>query len=493
MNHPLTHPIDRRSGTFPIRFFLSLLGPIVWAQIFLSLAYSEEPAAPVPTDEDWQTIQSTVKKRHYSLAIRQIGSYVRTHPGHRDAYLLGARLARKIHRPEDGLSLLDRGSTRYPRDPVFQRLKAELYLEKGDMIRSRKILSDLARKKDLSPEERLKVREDQKTLRELAMSMPPLVTFDQNINFQEAIPPPFQSPHTYAFENASTHLRVSNIDLSYSGGSSIGTSVAVESPLIKDTVHFQAGDNLYVGTATGESTAVESYLFAGADGQGPDGIQFLADAGDVFAGGQVNAGFYGHVDIPAGPFRLDGQAWYQLPWSGYGQAIIAGGLQSGGLLNATWTLTDNLSFSGEYEYTNDTVGGNRNPFGADHNTLFTADWRFLKSPDLHVVAGYDSQTFTPFVANATTTVPVLLSSRYGFAGLSSLDQIGRYVVLNGQIGGVVGTFDTPGLLAGFQGDGGLSVQIGPRIEFYGNVSYESLAEAYVGSVTTLMTGINFWF
>ena len=483
----------RRAGIRPVRLLTSILGPIVWAQIFLSLAFSDEPASLPPSDDDWKTIQSTVKKRQYPLALRQIGSYVRTHPRNREAYLLGGRIARKIHQPDEGLVLLDKGSGRFPGDPVLLRLTAELSLEKGEMIRSRKILSDLARRKDLSPEERKKVREDQKALRELAMSMPPLVTFDQNINFQEVIPPPFQSPHTYELENQSTHLRVSNIDLSYSGGSSIGTSVAVETPLIRDTVHFQAGDNLYIGTATGESAAVESYLFAGADGQGPDGIQFLADAGDVFAGGQVNAGFYGHVDIPAGPLRFDAQAWYQLPWSGYGQAIIAGGLQSGGLLNATWSLTDNLSLSGEYEYTNDTVGGIRNPFGADHNTLFTVDWRFLKSPDLHVVAGYDSQTFTPFVANATTTVPVLLSSRYGFAGLSSLDQIGRYVVLNGQIGGVVGTFDTPGPLAGFQGDGGLSVQINPRIEFYGNVSYESLAAAYVGSVTTLMTGVHVWF
>ena len=485
--------LARRAGCIPVRYLISFLGPILWAQIFLSVAFSDEPVMSPASDADWDTIQATVKKHQYLLAIQQLGSYVRTHPRNREAYLLGGRIARKIHKPDAGLALLDRGTKRFKGDPVLLRLKAELYLEKGDMIRSRTILSDLSRKKDLPPDERMKVREDQKTLRELAMSMPPLVTFDQNINFLEAIPPPFQSPHTYALENASTHLRVSNIDLSYSGGSSIGTSVAVETPLIKDTVHFQAGDNLYVGTATGQSSAVESYLFAGADGQGPDGIQFLADAGDVFAGGEVNAGFYGHVDIPAGPVRIDGQAWYQLPWSGYGQAIIAGGLQSGGLLNATWSLTSNLSLSGEYEYTDDTVGGTRTPFGADHNTLFTADWRFLKSPDLHLVAGYDSQTFTPFVANPAPTVPVLLSSRFGFAGLSSLDQIGRYVVLNGQLGFLVGTFDTPGPLAGFQGDGGLSVQLSPRVEFYANLSYESLAAAYVGAVTTLMTGINFWF
>ncbi|MCL4460596.1 MAG: tetratricopeptide repeat protein [Nitrospirae bacterium] len=486
-------PLSGRAGRLPARLFVSILGPFFWAQIFLSAAFSDEPAFSPEHDDDWKTIQATVQRHQYSLAIRQLGSYVRTHPRNRDAYLLGGRLARKIHTPNPGIALLDRGVDRFPGDPVLLRLKAELYLEKGDMVRSKAILSDLSRRKDLSRDERAKVREDRKALRELAMSMPPLVTFDQNINFQEAIPPPFQSPGTYALENASTHLRVSNTDLSYSGGSSIGTSVAVETPLIKDTVHFQAGDNLYVGTATGQSSAVESYLFAGVDGQGPDGIQFLADAGDVFAGGEVNAGFYGHVDVPAGPIRIDGQVWYQLPWSGYGQAIIAGGLQSGGLLNATWTLTPDLSLTGEYEYTSDTIGGTRTPFGANHNTLFTVDWRFRKSPDLHLVAGYDSQTFTPFVPNPVPTVPVLLSSRYGFAGLSSLDQIGRYVVLNGQIGGVIGTFDTPGPLAGFQGDGGLSVQVTPRIEFYANLSYETLAAAYVGSVTTLMSGINFWF
>jgi len=36
----------------------------------------------------------------------------------------------------------------------------------------------------------------------------------------------------------------------------------------------------------------------------------------------------------------------------------------------------------------------------------------------------------------------------------------------------------------------MSVQITPRIEFTANLSYESLAEAYIGSVTTLMFGIN---
>lgn len=486
-------PAFRSAGMFPALFFSTFLCPILWLSSCLPAAVAGESSVSPGEDDDWKTIRSTVDQHRYALAEKQIGQYVQTHPGRKDAYLLGGRVARKIHDPDAGLTILDRGLKRFPKDPVLLRLQAELFLEKGDMIRSKTILAGLSREKDLTTSERAKVREDLKALNELAMSMPPLVTFDQNINFEESVPPPFQSPQTYILENSSTHLRVTNIDIAYAGGSSIGTGVAVESPLYKDTVHFQAGDNLYAGTASGQSAAVESYLYAGADGQGPDGIRFLVDGGDVFAGGQINAGFYGHVDIPAGPLRIDAQGWYQLPWSGYGQAIIAGGLQTGGLLTATWSLTPKLSLSGEYEYTDDTLQGNRTPFGANHNSMVTLDWGFLRSPDLHLVAGYDTQTFTPFVPNPTAQVPVLLSSNFGFAGLSTLDQIGRYVVLNGQIGGVVGTFDTPGPLAGFQGDGGMSVQITPRIEFTANLSYESLAEAYIGSVTTLMFGINLWF
>lgn len=486
-------PPSRSAGFNPALPLSTLLYPFLWLLSFLPSALAGEPPVLQGEDDDWKTIQSTIDRHRLALAERQIGQYVRTHPGHKDAYLLGGRIARKIHDPDPGLDIVERGLKRFPKDPVLLRLQAELLLEKGDMIRSKSILAGLSREKDLPPSERTKVREDQKALNELAMSMPPLVTFDQNINFEESVPPPFQSPATYILENSSTHLRVTNIDIAYAGGSSIGTGIAVESPLYKDTVHFQAGDNLYAGTASGESSAVESYLYAGVDGQGPDQIRFLADAGDVFAGGQINAGFYGHADIPAGPFLIDAQGWYQLPWSGYGQAIIAGGLQTGGLLNVTWSLAPNLSLSGEYEYTEDTLQGSRTPFGDNHNSMVTVDWKFLAHPDLHVVAGYDTQTFTPSVPNPTAEVPVLLSSNYGFAGLSTLDQIGRYVVLNGQIGGVVGTFDTPGPLAGFQGDGGMSLQITPRIEFTANLSYESLAEAYIGSVTTWMFGINLWF
>ena len=486
-------PSLKNAGMFPALLLFTYLGPLQGAQISLPFALAEEPSVSPRGDSDWKTIQSTVDRHQYPLAEKQIAQYIRTHPGNRDAYILGGRIARKIHKPDMGLSILDKGLRRFHSDPTLLRLKAELLLEQGDMIRSKKILSRLSGNKNESPSERGKIREDQKILNELALSMPPLITFDQNINFQEAIPPPFQSPETYILENSSYHLRISNINIAYPGGASIGTGVAIETPLIKDTVHFQAGTNLYVGAVSGQSSSVESYLYAGVDGQGPDGIQFLGDAGDVFAGGQVNAGFYGHVDIPAGPFRVDAQGWYQLPWSGYGEAILAGGLQSGALVSATWTILPKLSLSGEYEYTYDTLQGNQNPFGINHNAMATIDWGFLKTPDLHLVAGYDAQSFTPLVPNPTLQVPVLLSSNFGFAGLSTLDQIGRYVVLNGQLGGVVGTFDTPGAIAGFQGDGGLSFQINPHIEFYVNLSYETLAAAYIGAVTTTMFGVNIWF
>ena len=161
-------------------------------------------------------------------------------------------------------------------------------------------------------------------------------------------------------------------------------------------------------------------------------------------------------------------------------------------MNATFSLTPTLSLSGEYEYTYDTLQGIQTPFGINHNTMFALDWNFLKKPDLHLLVGYDTQSYTPFLQNPTALVPVLLSSNFGFAGLSTLDQIGRYVVLNGQIGGVVGTFDTPGPLTGLQADGGASFQINPHFEFYANISYESLAAAYIGAVTTMMFGFNIW-
>ena len=481
----MTVPLWGRAGNSPALLIFALFSLVLCVLFSRSTAWAQ--------DSDWQNIQLSVKKKEYRRAERQISRYVLSHPDQRNAYLLGGRIARKIHHPDEGLSILEKGLGRYPSDPALLRLKAELLMERGDLTPAKSLLTRLSRKTTLPSDEKKKVREDLKTLNQLALSVPPLVTFDQNINFQEVIPPPFQSPDTYIKENSSYHLRVNSLYIAYSGASSIGLGAAIESPLIGDTLHFQAGTNEYIGTVSGQGSSIESYLYGGIDGHGPYGIEFLADGGEVFAGNEVNSGLYGHVDIPAGPLHVDLQGWYQLPWSGYGEAIVAGGLQSGFLFNATWSFTPKMSFSGEYEYTYDTLDGSRLPFGINHNGLFTFDWGFLNSPDLHLVAGYDTQAFSASVPSATLQVPVLPSSNFVFAGLSSLDQIGRYVVLNGQVGGVVGTFDTPGLLAGYQGDAGISFQITPRVELYANLSYESLAAAYIGAVTTTMTGINIWF
>ena len=483
---------DQKAGILPAFLLIALLGSLTGALFNVNNVFAAEQSGSASLDHDWNTINASIAQRKFSLAEQQIGNYIKFHPKNHKAYTLGARIARKIHQPGKGIAILDKGIRQYPEDKTLLRLKAELLMEQGNMSQSRAILNRLSRDPSLSPEEKGKVTEDKKTLEILVLSTPPLETFDQNINFQEPIPPPFQSPSTYEFENADYHVHIQNVDIGYSGGSSIGTGITAETPLLKDTVHFQAGTNLYVGSASGQTSGLESYLFAGVDGQGPEGIQYLLDAGDVFAGNQVNAGLYGHLDLPLGRLRVDGQGWYQLPWSGYGQAILEGALQSGGLLNATVSLIPSLSLSGEYEYTYDTLQGSQTPFGINHNTMVAIDWNFLKKPDLHLVAGYDTQSFTPFIPNATNLVPVLLSSNFGFAGLSSLDQIGRYVVLNGQLGGVVGTFDTPGPLVGMQADIGASVQANKHLEFYANLSYESLAAAYVGAVTTMMFGINVW-
>lgn len=483
---------DKKAGRVPAFLIIALLGSLTGALFSVGNGFAEESSGSAPSDHDWKTINNSIAKRKFSLAEQQIGNYIKFHPKRREAYTLGARIARKIHQPGKGIAILDKGISQYPDDKTLLRLKAELLMEQGNMSRSRTILNRLSRDPTLSQKEKEKVTEDKKTLEVLVLSTPPLETFDQNINFQEPVPPPFQSPSTYEMENSDYHIHIQNVDIGYSGGSSIGTGITAETPLLKDTVHFQAGTNLYVGSASGQTSGLESYLFAGVDGQGPDGLQYLLDAGDVFAGNQVNAGLYGHLDLPLGRLRIDGQGWYQLPWSGYGQSILEGALQSGGLLNATVSLIPNLSLSGEYEYTYDTLGGSQTPFGINHNTMVAVDWNFLKKPDLHLVAGYDTQSFTPFIPNATNLVPVLLSSNFGFAGLSTLDQLGRYVVLNGQLGGVVGTFDTPGPLAGLQADIGASVQANEHLEFYANLSYESLAAAYVGAVTTMMFGINVW-
>ena len=482
----------RKAGSFPAFFmiclFITLFGFLFWDSLARASGQPDEPYV----DHDWITINHNVSLKKFLLAEKQIGNYIKFHPKNYQAYTLGGRIARKIHRPGDGISILDKGLRQFPGDRTLLRLKAELLMEQGEMIRSRGILDKLAKDPTLSREDRAKIREDRKTLEVLSMSLPPLETFDQNINFQETVPPPLQSPSTYEIENSDYHVHVQNVDIGYSGGSTIGTGITVETPLIKDIVHFQVGTNIYVGSAAGQTSAPEDYFFAGVDGQGPGETDYLLDVGNVFAGNEINAGVYGHFDLPLGRVRIDGQGWYQLPWSGYGQALLNGALQSGGLLNGTLSLFPTLTLSGEYEYTYDTLGGSKTPFGLNHNTMFALDWDFLKKPDLHLIVGYDTQSFTPFIPNATSLVPVLLSSNFGFAGLSTLDQIGRFVVLNGQIGGVVGTFDSPGPLVGLQADGGVSVQAGPHLEFYGNVSYESLAAAYVGAVTTMMFGLNIW-
>lgn len=338
-----------------------------------------------------------------------------------------------------------------------------------------------------------KVIEDEKVLGELALTIPPLSTFDQNSNFQQIILPPSQSPKAYTLENDSVHLRLTNVDLLYSGGASIESGIAAESPLIWDTVHFQTGTNEYLGSASGQGTTLSSYSYAGIDGEGPDEIQFLLDAGNSNGEARNDAGLYTHVDVPVGPFLIDAQGWYQLPWSSYGQALLLGGLHSGSLITTTWSIVRRLSLSGAYEFTYDTLYGSQTPFGYNHNTLFTLDWEFLKTPDLNLVAGYDTQGFAALVPNPSFLVPVLQSSAFWSGGLSTLNQIGNFLVLNGQLGGIYGKFGTLGPMAGLQADGGLALQITPRFEFYGNVSYESLAASYIGPVVTMMYGINVWF
>lgn len=338
-----------------------------------------------------------------------------------------------------------------------------------------------------------KAREDEKVLEELALSIPPPSTYDQNTNFQQIIPPPSQTAKTYSLENDAYHLRLTNVDLLYSGGGSFESGIAVETPLQGGIVHFQAGTNEYLGSASAQGTALSSYTYAGVDGEGPDDIEYLLDAGNTNGGGLNDAGLYTHADVPIGPILIDAQGWYQLPWSSYGQALLLGGLHSGALMTTTWNVVKRLSLSGTYEFTYDTLHGSQTPFGYNHNSLVTLDWEFLDWPDLHLVAGYDSQGFAALVPDPGTLVPVLQSSDFWSAGLSTLDQIGHILVLNGQAGGIYGRFGNLNSMTGLQVDGGLSLQITPRFEFYGNLSYESMAASYIGPVTTMMYGINIWF
>jgi hypothetical protein len=294
-------------------------------------------------------------------------------------------------------------------------------------------------------------------------------------------------------ENESYHLRLNNVDTLYTGGASIESGIAAESPLIWDTVHFQVGTNEYLGSASGHGTAISSYSYAGVDGEGPDDVEYLFDAGNANGGGMNDSGLYSHLDISVGPVLIDAQGWYQLPWSSYGQALLLGGLHSGALVTATWNIIQKLSLSGTYEFTYDTLHGSQTPFGYNHNSVITLGWDFLNTSVLNLVASYDSQDFASLVPNPSLFVPVLQSSGFWSAGLSSLKQIGHSLVLNGQLGGIYGRFGILNSMAGYQADGGLSWQIAPRAEFYGNISYESMAASYVGPVTTMMYGINIWF
>ncbi|EQD77001.1 conserved hypothetical protein, secreted, partial [mine drainage metagenome] len=263
----MSHP-HKKAGALPAFLLLALLGSLTGALFNANNLFASEVSESIPVDHDWNVINASIAQKKFSLAEKQIGNYIKFHPKNHRAYILGARIARKIHQPERGIAILDKGIDQYPDDKTFLRLKAELLMEQGNMSSSRKILGRLSKDPTLSHEEKEKVSEDRKTLEVLVLSAPPLETFDQNINFQEPIPPPFQSPSTYELENSEDHIHIQNIDIGYAGGSSIGTGITAETPLLKDTVHFQAGTNLYVGSASGQTGGIESYLFAGVDGQG---------------------------------------------------------------------------------------------------------------------------------------------------------------------------------------------------------------------------------
>lgn len=459
--------------------------PAVWAV---------DPQNPVALpDPDWSAIQEAVRNNELELAEKSIDRYIRAHPDTLKAILLGARIARKLHRPNTGLAIVSKGLERFPGNEQLRRLEAELLIERGDLVSSEEILGSLERDPKETDDERLKVRQDRKALADQAFTVPPLTALDQNVNFEESIPPPFLSPRRYLLENNSYHLHITDSDIAYAGGASIGIGIDTESPLIKNAFHFQAGGYQFLGLAEGKKAGIESFLYEGVNGMGPEGIQYVLDVGNIFSGSLLNLGLYGRIDIPAGPFKVEGQVWSQLPWSGYGQAIIEAALQSGGLVNATWNFTSEFSVEAEYEYTYDSLQGTQIPFGTNHNTMVGIDWKFLDIPDFQFNAGFDTQTFTPEILDPTSYVPILQSSDFGFAGFSSFNPIGGSLILKGQAGAIVGTFDTPETMVGVQGDLGLSVQMTSRSEFYVNASYESLAADYIGSVVSVMLGFNFWF
>lgn len=121
----MTVPLWGRAGNSPALLIFALFSLVLCVLFSRSTAWAQ--------DSDWQNIQLSVKKKEYRRAERQISRYVLSHPDQRNAYLLGGRIARKIHHPDEGLSILEKGLGRYPSDPALLRLKAELLMERGDL------------------------------------------------------------------------------------------------------------------------------------------------------------------------------------------------------------------------------------------------------------------------------------------------------------------------------------------------------------------------
>ena len=164
---------DKKAGRVPAFLIIALLGSLTGALFSVGNGFAEESSGSAPSDHDWKTINNSIAKRKFSLAEQQIGNYIKFHPKRREAYTLGARIARKIHQPGKGIAILDKGISQYPDDKTLLRLKAELLMEQGNMSRSRTILNRLSRDPTLSQKEKEKVTEDKKTLEVLVLSTPP--------------------------------------------------------------------------------------------------------------------------------------------------------------------------------------------------------------------------------------------------------------------------------------------------------------------------------
>ena len=132
---------DKKAGRVPAFLIIALLGSLTGALFSVGNGFAEESSGSAPSDHDWKTINNSIAKRKFSLAEQQIGNYIKFHPKRREAYTLGARIARKIHQPGKGIAILDKGISQYPEDKTLLRLKAELLMEQGNMSRSRTILN----------------------------------------------------------------------------------------------------------------------------------------------------------------------------------------------------------------------------------------------------------------------------------------------------------------------------------------------------------------